>query len=184
MKTTEKSTGLKAKVLFINENWSIEFLKTRKDFVMYLTKKSLPNFDNIGGKLPKVGIKFAKVVNDNKDIEIWERVAKNKAGKVFEKLGTYSPTRIEKTATRVYYYTQKPLHKDIIASKKSVSVIFENGLKHECTGDELNNILFDGFNPFDNIENEIAEMEIEQMIIEEDAKQQEDFYNMGEDAPF
>ena len=79
MKTTIESTELKAKVLFINENWSVEFLKTKKDFVMYLTKKSLPNFDNIGGKLPKLGVKFAKVVNDNKDIEIWERIAKNKA---------------------------------------------------------------------------------------------------------
>ena len=185
-------TNLKINMVVIpveDRFWNIEFHKTRKDYVIHLQKKSLPNKKNIS-KLPKVGVKMAEINKDGA-LEIYERIAKDKQDKVFKLLGTYTPTKIEYGINRIYYYTQKFLHRDIIEKQKQIELYLSDKRTLLCSGEIAAKYLFNELElpaiiqAVPEIDEEtIAEMEIEQMVIEEDARQQEDFYNIGEDAPF
>ncbi len=74
------------------------------------------------------------------------------------------------------------LHKDIVASKESVCIIFDNGLSYECTGEMANKVLFEGFEPFNDVQGAIEQKEKEQAEIESQA-QLEGFEEIDE-APF
>lgn len=121
----------------------LDYYKTKKDYIVYLATKSYKNFDNLGGKLPRLGVKFAKL-NGKNEVEFYERVQKDRFGKHFKLIGTFNFTEIEKTATNIIVKKQKYIHRDIIQDKKECELFFEDGTRQIVSGVVLINHLFNG----------------------------------------
>jgi hypothetical protein len=127
----------------IADDFKMDFHKVKKDFVVYLQPKKYRLLSSLGTKLPKLGVKFAKLTEDGK-VEFWERVSKSKSGQNFALLGTYSYTQIEKYSTFLICFKQKYAHRDILQDKKQCSVFYEDGTSQIVSGVVLVNHLFNG----------------------------------------
>lgn len=125
----------------IADDFKMDFHKVKKDFVVYLQPKKYRLLSSLGTKLPKLGVKFAKLTEDGK-VEFWERVSKSKSGQNFTLLGTYSYTQIEKYSTCLICFKQKYVHRDILQDKKQCSVFYEDGTSQIVSGITLVNCLF------------------------------------------
>lgn len=127
----------------IADNLKLDFHKTKKDFVVYLQTKRYPLKSNLGTKAPKVGTKFASLA-DNGQVEFWERITKDKFGNCWKKLGTFTYSEVEKTATHLFCKKQKYLHRDILQDKNECTVFYDDGSSQTVSGIVLVNCLFNG----------------------------------------
>ena len=127
------------------DNFKLDFHKTRKEYLIYLKTKSIPKMSSFT-KMPKIGVICGSLDKATQTITLTKRVPKtsqNKDG--FKELKSFTPTAIDFDRTshnRIYYKTQEYLHKDIILSKKSCEVYFEDGFT-KCTGQELADYLWE-----------------------------------------
>lgn len=126
----------------IADGFKMDFHKTKKDFIVYLTTKTYPSKRSIS-KMPKIGMKFAQVLDKNQ-VEFWERIAKTKSGESFKLLGTYTFTEVEICGSRVSVRKQNYIHKDMLNDKKECELFFDNGQRQIVSGTELLNHLFNG----------------------------------------
>jgi len=133
---------MKTNTIFIG-NFKIEFYKTRKEYIIYLVQKSIPA-KNSFTKLPKLGVLAGILESDNQTIILHKRVAKTSRNKTgWEKVNTFTPTEISDKTTfaRIYYKTQKFLHKDILVKQEIVEAYFDTFMV-KCTGQILYDYLF------------------------------------------
>ena len=133
---------MKTITAIISDNLVLEYHKTKKDFLVYLTRKSYPLKSSLGTKAPKIGQKFAVADIENKSVEFWERTKQDKSGNCWTKLGTFNYTSVEKTATRVVVKKQAYLHKDILASKSECELFFSDETRQKVTGLQVVEHLF------------------------------------------
>jgi len=126
-------------------NFKLEFHKIRKDYLIHLQNKSICKRSSFT-KMPKIGIISADLDKTTNIISLFQRVAKNASHKDgFKLLSEFKPTEVNydrTTHSRIYYKTQKFLHKDILLTKSEVEIFFENGVS-KCTGQELVDYLWE-----------------------------------------
>ena len=125
------------------DNLKLDFHKTKKDFIVYLVTKRYPLMSNLGTKAPKIGTKFCKLTEKG-EVEFFERVKADKNGNCWKKLGTFTYTEVEKTATHLLCKKQSFLHRDILQDKKECEIFFDDGSKQKVSGVVLVNCLFNG----------------------------------------
>ena len=117
---------------------TIEFVKTKNEYIVGLNTKSLPNKNNFGSKVPKVGLKAAET--DGKVVCLFEWKGKQKG---WVKINEFKPTYVEKTNTKIYYKTQtKWVHEDIIKGKSEITIYFDGGHINTSNADEALDYIF------------------------------------------
>lgn len=145
--------------------YKVEFHRVKKDYLVYLQSKSICKRSSFT-KMPKIGIISADLDVEKNMISLYKRVAikgANKSG--FELLKEFTPTVIDyerTTFNRIYYKTQKYLHKDILLQKDEIEVYFEDGFS-KCNGKQLVDFLFneielDNFTPFKQKVNKVVSL--------------------------
>ena len=103
-------------------------------------KKSIPKFDSIvSGKGGKVGYKAGKIAPDGKTIEVWERTKKTpsmKESEIWQKIGEFTPSKIETTASRIVYSVKK-YYGEFTLNRPNCRIIYKDDptLKESCEND-------------------------------------------------
>ena len=151
------TTSNKIKEIYL-EKLKLQFHKVRKDYLVYLKTKSIPSRKNMT-TMPSIGTIVADLDKAVNTITLFKRIAKKSNNDGWEELKSFTPTKIDYDRTsfsRIYYKTQKYIHRDIIMTKEDVDVWFEQG-HAECTGSELCDYLFNGikissYKPYKEVE--------------------------------
>ena len=131
------------KAVFADE-LKIEFVKTRKEYIIGYENKSLPHLKNFGSKPPKVGMKAGKC-SDGKMIQLFEYKGTRLGWSLLKE---FAPSVVEVTPQKIFYKTQsKFIHKDIVKSKKSCTMFFEDASTFVCSPDDALSFMFEGKKP-------------------------------------
>ena len=120
------------------DNLVIEFVKTKKQYIIGLNTKSLPNKCSFGSKPPRIGVKAAET--DGKVVRLFEWKGKKNG---WVQINEFKPTFVEETNSKVYYKTQtKWVHEDIIKQKSEITIYFDGGHVTTSNADEALDYIF------------------------------------------